>query len=729
VQLRLRHLGSVVLLGLIAASSSPLSAQTTYEVNVIGDDIPDGCDPLTMTTDCTLREAILAANASAGFDTITFDITGAAPHVIVTQSVLPNVVDSVLIDGTTEPDWSAGLPSVEVRGQSGAWAGLTITAGNSTVRGLIVRDFSNGIVLQTGGNNLIEGNAIGIDPSGGAGDPNTTGIMVTSDDNTIGGTTAAARNVISSNTVAGVFVTGALATGNKVIGNYIGTDAAGTSASGNLQAGVRIGGAAGGNTVGGPTAGERNIISGNWRGVHILGSSENNVLEGNYVGIGVAGSSAVGNVRSGIEVQNSNNNEIKANVLSGNREGILIGQNSSNTIVLGNLVGTDASGSAALPNAEVGIRLNNANNTVIGGTGTGERNVVAGHSVAGMDILLSTGSIIRNNYVGTDAGGTSNLGNTVGIQIAQGPNNVVGGAGAGEGNLIAWNGTGVRFGPASVGGVTGNTIRDNTGIGVDIVTGTGAITIAQNTIHSNGALGIDLAPNGITANDPQDADAGPNGLQNFPVISSAYLGSTVIDGTLNSTPSGSFTLEFFSGATCDLSGNGEGQTFLTSLTGLIADVNGDATFSHSIPTNLAVGTAVTATARDESNGNTSEFSNCVTVADFSVVATPTSSLSVPIGTSATFDVAVAAVGGTFSGTVALSCPGLPVGVVCNQWGGRSAARWRCRARVCPWAWSAISRRRRWSPGPARRRRSSRSPRTTPPLWARSRSPSWEHRDR
>ena len=94
--------------------------------------------------------------------------------------------------------------------------------------------------------------------------------------------------------------------------------------------------------------------------------------------------------------------------------------------------------------------------------------------------------------------------------------------------------------------------------GVTINNGTGK-RIRANAIANNGALGIDLGGNGITANDAGDADEGPNNLQNFPVLTAAIGG---VQGTLNSIPDTTFRIEFFGNAACDASGNGEGATFL-----------------------------------------------------------------------------------------------------------------------------------------------------------------------
>jgi hypothetical protein len=194
------------------------------------------------------------------------------------------------------------------------------------------------------------------------------------------------------------------------------------------------------------------------------------------------------------------------------------------------------------------------------------------------------------------------------------------------------------------------------------ISGSGATgnAVLSNAIFSNTALGIDLGGDGVTGNDAGDGDGGANGLQNFPVFD-AHLGSTIIAGTLSSTVSTNFTLQFFSNGACDGSGNGEGETLLSTIA-VTTDGSGDATYADTLGTTLAKGTAITGTATDAS-GNTSEFSACSGVADFTVALTADSSAG-PRGGSTDYTVAVDPDGGTFAGDVALSCSGLPAQTVC-----------------------------------------------------------------
>jgi hypothetical protein len=181
----------------------------------------------------SLRQAILDANANAGADSIVFNIPRTGPHTITLTSALPTITDPVIIDGTTQPsgDRLKSVATIELDGSNaGLVSGLTIAAGHSTVRGLVINRFGgDGIELVTNGGNIIEGCFIGTDVSGTADLGNAgSGVFINSSpDNTIGGTILEATNVISGNDEHGVFISGSRATGNQVQGNQVGTDLTG----------------------------------------------------------------------------------------------------------------------------------------------------------------------------------------------------------------------------------------------------------------------------------------------------------------------------------------------------------------------------------------------------------------------------------------------------------------------------------------------------------------------
>ena len=209
----------------------------------------------------SLRQAMLNANATAGTDTITFNIPGPGPHSILPATELPALTDPVVIDGysqpgsspnshlITEPDNAVHTIVIDGSGLTSpgdSACGFRIRGGNSTVRGLVVRSFPGaGILCETYGSNAIEGNYVGTDATGMLAHGNGIGVVIRDvPDNHIGGITPAARNVVSGNQGdAGIDIVGVGATGNRVQGNFIGLGADGNSPLGNASAGIRISGA------------------------------------------------------------------------------------------------------------------------------------------------------------------------------------------------------------------------------------------------------------------------------------------------------------------------------------------------------------------------------------------------------------------------------------------------------------------------------------------------------
>jgi probable HAF family extracellular repeat protein/parallel beta-helix repeat protein len=233
----------------------------------------------------SLREAILDANAEPGDHTITFEIGEGGTQTISLTSALPPITHPVIIDGTSQPGF-AGSPLIVLNGAgagSGA-SGLTITGGNSTVKGLVINGFDgNGIVVAANGGNTIQGDYIGTDATGTAVVPNHgSGILIDGNvsGNTLGGTTQAAGNIISGNG-DGIEFRGA--TGNVVQGNYIGTDASSTLDLGNSGNGIFFFSAASNNTVGGTEAGAGNVIAFNHNAGIAVGQDGNDLATGNTI--------------------------------------------------------------------------------------------------------------------------------------------------------------------------------------------------------------------------------------------------------------------------------------------------------------------------------------------------------------------------------------------------------------------------------------------------------------
>ena len=528
---------------------------------------------------CSLREAINAANDSSDTDTITFNIPGPAPHTIHVGGGLPRLWFPVVIDGTTQPGY-AGRPIVELDGSEGGnfVAGLAFFGGSSTVRGLVINRFKYaGIFLERGGNYLIERNYIGTDLTGTIELGNAAnGIWVFA--RAGNGQNTIVDNLLSGNGLNGI----TLANDRNVVqGNYIGTDASGTAALGNDRWGIRIVGSVHGspdNLIGGTAPGEGNVISAN---------GDDGIVQHSGAG--------------------------HAHLFARN-------------VIQGNYIGTNASGTAALGNGHIGIDAG-GDNTTIGGTAPGARNIISGNGWSGIHIGdHSTGSVVQGNLIGTAADGTTALGNgfaggssavrTSGIIAAAAADTTIGGNEPGAANTIAFS--------------TGDGVAVAAGSSFTFCCGNG---ILSNSIFSNGGLGIDLliSPTGefgVTPNDPGDADRGPNQLQNFPVLTSAS-GNTIA-GTLNSVANTSFRLEFFANGEADPSGHGEGERFLGS-TQVTTDGSGNASFSFVSPTPFD-GSYVSATAADPAN-NTSEFSGVLFVPG--QTPSPTLTLSPPAATNDT----------------------------------------------------------------------------------------------
>jgi photosystem II stability/assembly factor-like uncharacterized protein len=593
----------------------------------------------------SLRDAILNANASDGKDTITFNIPGAGVKVISLTTALPEITDAVVIDGTTQPGY-AGSPLIELDGTLTAGAsGLVIRAGGSTVKGLAIGNFSsgNGIWLNVCNNNVIQGNYIGVDAAGTTARPNNIGIRFSnSSNNLIGGTTAAARNVISANSFSGIEIAGS---GNIVQGNFIGTNAAGTGKFGGSNDGIHISSSQfTNNVIGGTAPGAGNLISGNQTGIST--SAPGTIIQGNLIGTDVTGTqtifSGTGISAFGSDILIGGLTPAARNIISGN-EGNGVTLSGSGSKLQGNYIGTDITGLVRLHNGNGVVAGGNA---LIGGTEPGARNVITGSFIANVSLgFNNTGSaaIVQGNYIGTDATGTRAMSNATNGIVVRGANHLIGGTVPGAGNVISGNSfgiqitgtgntvqgnliglnalgaggvpnvfTGIQIVDATnniIGGVqngAANKIAFNNGPGIT-VTGT-RNSIRGNSVFSNGFLGIDLGADGVTLNDTNDTDTGANLLQNFPVLTSVQSsgGSTTIQGSLKSTPNTKFQIDFYSNAGLDPSGNGEGALFFNT-TEVTTNGNGDATINVTFASALPAGRAITATATDP-NGNTSEFS-------------------------------------------------------------------------------------------------------------------------
>ena len=559
-----------------AVLADPVQDSSTLVVNT-NDDKNDG---FCTVAHCSLREAINAANRVRGANVISFNIPGRGVQTIKPQKALPNVTDTVTIDGGSQPGFK-GKPIIELSGvQAGDTSGLRLTAANCIVRGLIINSFGiNGIsIFGTRANGCkVQGCYVGTDATGNAARPNlSSGILILeTKNNLIGGTTAAERNVISGNARSGVAVvgpeTGILSTKTVIQGNYIGVNVSGTQAIPN-RIGIYVENASD-NVIGGTAAAERNVISGNARiGVAVFGPlkgsvSTKTVIRGNYIGVNVSGTQEIPN-DYGIYVENASDNVVggaqsgAGNVISGNASiGIILigleGDSRSNRIQ-GNLIGTDKSGLRGIGNP-TGLHVQDSTNNLIGGTAPGERNVISTSSDAVLilaDSGRADGNRVQGNFIGTDRTGKQGIGNFFGVTIGGGSRNLIGGTQSGARNLISGSLVGVRIvGTLNSSFGISNSVQGNyIGVGLDgkpIENFTGiAVQDAQKTLIGGTAKG---AGNVISGNGDGILLSGTGGTT---MAGSEY---TIQGNTIGLDPTGTVAVGNFNGIRV---GGGVGESII-----------------------------------------------------------------------------------------------------------------------------------------------------------------------
>jgi CSLREA domain-containing protein len=261
-------------------------------------------------------------------------------------------------------------------------------------------------------------------------------------------------------------------------------------------------------------------------------------------------------------------------------------------VIAGNFIGTDPTGTTAVPNGFAGVDVTSGHNTRIGGTLAADRNLISGNTGGAAVALASTapgpGSIVQGNLIGTQKDGRSALANAGDGVLVTGTNNTIGGSGPGAENVIAFNrGQGVSVeDPGSVGN-----------------------RVLSNSIFSNLRLGIDLNGDDRTANDTRDLDTGPNLSQNYPALRSAVAagGGTTISCQLTSVAGRSYLVQFFSNP----SGTGQGETLIGQRSVTTSPAGTASCTFRKVPA-VALGRTITATATGP-DGNTSEFSPRVIV--------------------------------------------------------------------------------------------------------------------
>jgi hypothetical protein len=493
----------------------------------------------------------------------------------------------------------------------------TIGGSSEGRRNLISGNNEDGVFVTGAGttNNTLAGNLIGTDASGASPLPNVDdGVHISqgASANTIGGTSAAERNIISGNSDDGVYLTGAGTQSNQVMGNHIGVSVTGAEALANLDNGVYISEGASGNVIGGTVDGAGNVISANgYKGILIVSADTwGTEVIGNLIGTNAAGDSALGNTWDGIEIAGyAHDNRVggttanERNVLSGNgSNGIIIIGGAHHNEVQGNLIGTDSTATFAIggqPNGGVDL-ADGAQYNTIGGPTAAERNIISGNGVDGIFVegAETQFNTIQGNFIGTDLSGSAAIPNNPwGLFILNtASNNLI------AENLIRGNlghGMEITFG-ATANEIRENEVRQNGGAGIHLTSGVSQHQVISNTITGNGRAGVwmedgciqnELASNLIYDNAESgiQLDGMANGAISAPEL------TALTTETITGTASPGARIEFFS------DDDDEGRVFEGYV---LADGSGAFVFDK--PGGFS-GPNVAATSTDP-DGNTSGFS-------------------------------------------------------------------------------------------------------------------------
>lgn len=375
---------------------------------------------------CTLRATFTHMFYFPGSYEISFDL-GAGTPVIYTAGVSSKLSpSSVTILGR-----SGESDRIELRGDYSQGANYALEFGqyssSNVARSLVVNGYhpqsgsTAGLILGGNGGSYMEDCYLGTESDGINARYNYQGLLVNSNNNTIGGSTDNARNVISGNWI-GIDVEGG--DNNTFLGNYIGVDAGGEKALPNTSLGIYVNGS--NQTLGGTTEAARNIISGN--GIQGQGmaavalKSPGNLVQGNFIGVD-AGGNLMGNVAPGITISglawnsSADNNTIggaasgAGNLIAGSQGyGIYVMTYASGTLIQGNTIGADASGKALWGNSGGGVVLGVNDNTV-GGVESSAGNIIAYNNGPGVNVVGGYGNSIRGNSIYGNAGAGIDLNN------------------------------------------------------------------------------------------------------------------------------------------------------------------------------------------------------------------------------------------------------------------------------------------------------------------------------
>jgi parallel beta-helix repeat protein len=581
----------------------------------------------------TLRDAIQQANASAGFDTIEFRLSTAST-VITLASPLDAITDEVLIDGTTQPGYLEA-PIVEVDGGGtivGAGFRFEMTSGGSTLKGLSIYGMAYDPAYDpysaTPGTGTFSPSGIGVYI-----DEGTQDIAIL--DSYIGTNALAdAASPVIGNAVAGVLVNKALDT--TIVGCVISNNGSTASTTATLQGGAGI----------------------------VLDGDQGTRITASLIGVDPTGDAALPNVAEGIRAIGSSslfvggNQAVDANVISGNGGAGIRMVGVTEALILGNLIGVDATtGAVAVANGGAGIVVD-GDGVEIGDGTVGGRNVISGNALEGLRILGGTSTVVQGNYIGTTASGTEGLGNSLeGLRIDGGSGHVIGGTLALQGNVISGNaadgiriareasdvlvqrnlvglgitlanignsGDGIAIEEAS--GVTvtySNRVAFNTGVGIRLTGATNNLVGADST-RPEGEQGVDYG-NVVYGNELQGIllEAGANGN----VVAANVVGRTAANGAIVGNLGDGIAVQasasnmiggLLATATDPAYGNvvaGNVAGIIVSNSDAVTPVSGNVVIGNSVQNNLGHGIVVDDSSNQTIGGIISTTANIVTLND------------------------------------------------------------------------------------------------------------------
>ncbi|MCA9034843.1 MAG: hypothetical protein KDA91_06935, partial [Planctomycetaceae bacterium] len=514
---RLLNSGSFGLVGQRPANSRR-SRRRTWRAQSLEDRTLLAVFTVTTTADSgpgSLRDAITQANVDTAADTIEFNIPGAGPHTITPLTSLPSVRTQITIDGSTQPGVSDG-PGIFLDGSTAFGTGLFVPRGadGAVINGLALGNWLGAGVQILANDVVVTGSYFGVAADGITPHPNGMDFYLEFGGSNIRiGTNGDGVNDIAEGNIFGSLQMASYSgtVDNTVIaGNLIGLDKTGDTPLPGARGIVSYGGT--NLRIGGPTAAERNVISGSSEyGIFLYGSAAIPIstvtIENNLIGTNASGNTALANRLAGVAIEGLVSDVRMGtvagrNVISGNTGGGIRLEGGTGISIVNNFIGTDISGTVALPNQD-GIDANNSSieSLVIGTNGDGVEDALEGNLVSGNlgfgIVFGGAGNIVAGNTIGLDVTGSVSLPNRRwGIEVFN--------ANGAAGPLIGTNADGISD------TLERNVISTNTSGQIFLSNGAARVTIAGNYIGTNaaGTRGFENQASGIQGSFQQNLRIG-----------------------------------------------------------------------------------------------------------------------------------------------------------------------------------------------------------------------------